>query len=319
MKRLVVIGAGVMGANHVRVAAAHRDWELVAVADADLDRARAAAGASQAACFADVDEMLRTVEADAAVVAVPTRFHVPVATSVLQRGLHVLVEKPIAPTPAEADALIELAARQERVLMVGHVERFNAAVRALLETDEVPVHVDAARIGPYSARVADSVVADLMIHDLDIVRALARSEATSVSSIAQHIHGDVGDLGVTLLTFESGMTATCTASRLGQQKIRELRVTYRDRFVVADLIRQDISINRVAHTEFLAADGARYRQSGVVEIPFLDRVEPLAAELEAFHAAIVGTRPVAVTGTDGLRALELVDQVERSAAVAART
>ena len=203
--------------------------------------------------------------------------------------------------------------------MVGHIERFNAAVRALLETDEVPVHVEASRIGPYSARVADSVVADLMIHDLDIVRALARSEAATVAAVAQRTHSGEADLGVAVLTFESGMTATCTASRIGQQKIRELRVTYADRFVVADLIRQDISINRVAHTEFLASDGARYRQSGVVEIPFLDRVEPLAAELSSFHRAVSTDAAATVDGVDGLRALELVERVERAAAGAVIT
>jgi predicted dehydrogenase len=194
--------------------------------------------------------------------------------------------------------------------MVGHVERFNPVVSELFRQLEDPLHIEAQRVGPFSSRVKDSVVLDLMIHDLDIVAAIADSPVKSVSGVGRRVKSEGIDLATVHLAFENGVTATLTSSRLGQQKIRQLAVTQEETYVLADLIRQDISVNRVAHVEFLAEGGTRYRQTGVVEIPFLEnRGEPLALEQAEFVRSITDGDAPLVDGAAGRAALELVDAV----------
>ncbi len=224
-------------------------------------------------------------------------------------GLHVLVEKPIASTPKEGR---DLAARAEQagvVLTVGHIERFNPAIRELMRDTTKPIHLELQRVGPFTPRVADNVVVDLMIHDLDLARALARSEVTSVSAVAQSTKTEGPDMAVALLTFANGVTATVTASRIAQQKLRRVTVTLDDAVMVGDLVRQDVMIHRMQHVEFVSDQGARIRQSGMVEIPFIEtRGEPLSEELRSFVNAIHGAAPV-VTAMDGVAALELAHRV----------
>jgi len=312
MLRLGIVGAGIMGANHARLARGVPDATVTHVVDPDVARARRLASAVGAEAVADVASLVDVV--DAAVVAAPSGLHHDVALDLMKAGIHVLVEKPLATTVADAEALAEAAEVNGVTLMVGHVERFNPAV---LELDQLlgdVVHVAAARISPYSPRITDDVVTDLMIHDLDVVRSIAGCAVVDVQCMAMPVRSDVPDLACALLRFESGMTANLTASRVGQQKIRELRITQPDRYVTVDLVRQDVTINRVEHSEFLSAEGARYRQSGVVEIPFLEHQgEPLLLELQEFvRAASTGTTP-RVTAADGVEALRLVERVRAAA------
>ena len=315
---MAVIGAGVMGANHARILASHRDARLVAVVDADATRAAAAAAPAEAASFASVGEMLKGLPPDdrpqAAVVAVPTPYHLPVALELIAAGLHVLVEKPIASSINEAETMVAAAEQAGVTLMVGHIERFNSVVLELQRLTEVPVHIEAHRVGPFSARIGDDVVLDLMIHDLDLVRLLAGAPMESVSSVARTVRTESEDLAVALLRFTNGVTACVTASRLGQQKIRNLQLTLPDSYIVADLIRQDVSITRVEHVEYVSSSGARYRQTAAVEIPYLEnRGEPLAVELSAFVHSVVGGTPPPVTGQDGIEALRMVAAVTEAA------
>ncbi len=196
--------------------------------------------------------------------------------------------------------------------MVGHVERFNPAVLELdtVLEDERVLHVEAARVGPFSARVKDSVVLDLMIHDLDLARSVAGDEVVGVSAVSQNVRTGSEDLAVALLTFDNGVTATVTASRLGQQKTRELRITLEDSFVVVDLMARGITIHRVEHAEFTGREGTVYRQRGMVEIPMVEtRGEPLWLEQREFIAAITEQREPRVSGQDGLAALRLALEV----------
>jgi predicted dehydrogenase len=306
--RLAVVGAGIMGANHARVARQLNEIELVAVVDRDSERAQTAAGVGGRFCT-DVAEILD--EIDAAVVAVPTQHHHSVAQTLIGAGKHVLVEKPLALTVAEASEIVVAAVAAGVVLAVGHIERFNAAVAELPKWVEDPVHIRTERISPYSPRILDGVVLDLMIHDLDIVLSLAGgAKAIHVSGVGQHAISDSEDLASAIVRFDNGLTASFTTSRLGQQKIRQVEVTQRDSVVVADLLRQDITVHRMSRHEYLSDEGARYRQSSMIEIPFLEtRGEPLALELAHFAECVLTGATPRVDGEAGLRALALAHKV----------
>jgi predicted dehydrogenase len=311
--RIGVIGAGVMGANHARVARQVRGAHLAAVVDQDLDRARSLAGAGGAVVAADLDEVLDAI--DVAVVAVPTKAHAAVAERCLTAGVHVLVEKPIAGSVAEGDRLVSAAAAAGVTLAVGHIERFNAAVAELPRLLDNPVHISATRVSPYSPRISDGVIHDLMIHDLDIVLSLAGPSASvvSVSGVARSTRGDTEDLAVATVAFDTGLTASFETSRIAQQKVRTVEITQADNVVVADLVRQDISVHRMSRHEYLADDGVRYRQSSVLEVPFLEqRGEPLVRELQDFVDAARAGRAPTTTGEDGVRAVALADLVSAS-------
>jgi predicted dehydrogenase len=314
--RLAVIGAGIMGANHARVARQLRHARLVAVVDTDVERAAAAAAPTGAWPVASVDEVLGDI--DAAVVAVPTPAHLETAVRLAETGIHLLVEKPLARTSAEAAEIVTAAERAGVVLAVGHVERFNAAVAELPTLLDRPVHVAFSRISPYSPRVRDGVVFDLMIHDLDILRWLAgpTTSIDEVSGVRRAIRGATEDLAAVSVRTADGLTATFTTSRLGQQKVRSVEITQEDSVVVADLVRQDITVHRMTRHEYLSDEGARYRQSSVIEIPFLEtRGEPLALELQHFVDCIGSGEAPRVSGDDGVRAVELAERVLASTTV----
>ena len=312
MLRFGVVGTGIMGSNHARIASQHRDVELVAVVDPDRERAERLASAYGAKPYADVSECTDLL--DAAVVATPTEHHRDVGVALLDAGVHTLVEKPIAATTAEATDLIAAAERSGATLTVGHVERFNPAVLELDNLVREPLHITATRVSPYVERVTVGVVLDLMVHDLDIVTTLARGSVTRVQASTLTVRSDSEDLATALVEFDNGVSATLTASRIGQQKIRQLTITEPDDFVEVDLLRQAVTIHRVAHAEYLSSEGARYRQTGVVEIPFLEhRGEPLALELDEFVHAIAERRRPRVTGEDGRAALQLALDVVAAA------
>ncbi len=307
--RLAVLGAGMMGANHVRLAKSLEGIELIAVIDQDVKRAAACAGDGVQA-LADMEAVLDQI--DAAVVAVPTVLHFPLASQLIAAGKSVLVEKPIALNMEEAQGLVDAAEEAAVVLAVGHIERFNAAVAELPRLIQDPIHIRAERISPYSARISDGVVMDLMIHDLDIVLSLVGPDAHVVSSSATAVkhRSESEDLATALVNFSNGVSASFTTSRLGQQKTRTIEIVESDAVITADLLRQDVTIHRMSRHEYLADDGVRYRQSGVVEIPFLEtRGEPLALELRHFCDAVRDGSQPRVSGRDGMRALELAQRI----------
>lgn len=312
MLKVALVGAGIMGSNHARVLRQVRGAELTHVVDADLDKASRIAGSTGAVAVADVEEVLGKV--DAAVVAAPSHLHTPLGLQLLGHGVHVLMEKPIAPTVAEAKQLVDAAAAAGVVLQVGHVERYNPAV---LELDRLPgevVHLDVRRISPYAPRIKDGVILDLMIHDCDLVLSMIKGDVRTVNATARTVKSESEDLASALLTFDTGATVSLVASRIGQNKIRSLEMTRTEDFLTVDLLRQAVTINRVEHVEYLSDEGARYRQTGVVELPFLEqRGEPLFLELTDFVEAVTqGTQP-RVTGQDGLRALELAHRISDAA------
>ncbi len=310
--KVAVVGTGIMGSNHVRVMGQLPDVELVAVVDADLDRAKAASLKSGALACASIDDL--PVDVEAAVVAVPTALHLETAIALVERGISVLVEKPLAATVADAQRIIDAASAAGVVLAVGHIERFNPAVAELTALVTEPIHISASRISPYSPRISDGVVFDLMIHDIDIVCSLAPAgdDIVSVSGVGRQVRADSEDLASVAVAFESGLTASFMTSRLGQQKIRAIEVTQLDSVVSADLVRSDVTIHRMAHHEYLGEGGVSYRQSSVVETPFIQRGEPLVLEAQDFVAAVRSGGPPRVSGTDALRAVSIATAIVES-------
>jgi UDP-N-acetylglucosamine 3-dehydrogenase len=309
--RAAVIGAGMMGRHHIRILGGMPDIDLVAVVDGDADRAAVAAAPSGASSFGTVAEL---PEIDLAVVAVPTSAHKPVALELFGRGVHVLVEKPLAPSPGDARAIADAAAAAGVLLAVGHVERFNPAVMALARLVEEPLYMQFERLSPYTPRIGDSVVFDLMVHDLDLACMLAGGAPVSVFTAGVTVFSDTLDIATALLRFESGCVANVTSSRATQDKVRRISVSERDRFILADCLRQDVQIRRETQSEFLDDAGGSYRQASVTEIPYLDRrSEPLAAELRDFIEAVRGEHAPSVDGAAGLLAVELARKVEAAA------
>jgi predicted dehydrogenase len=313
MLDLVIVGAGMMGANHARSARVLKDVRIRLVVDRDPDRARLLAEPLGSAWATELPVSLAGL--DGAVIATPSHLHCEVGLPFISAGIPVLIEKPLASTLEDARALSDAADRSGSLLMVGHIEQFNAAVLALDDLLDDVVHIQADRIGPFSGRVKEGVISDLMIHDLEIVRRIAGSPVTTVQAIAGRLRSPTEDYASALLCFENGLTATLTASRVSQQKIRRLEITQTGNSVSVDLLRQDVTVHKVLHSEFLSSDGPGYRQSGVIEIPFMDRRgEPLALQFQHFVDCILTSSPPRVSGRHGVSALELALWVERVAA-----
>ena len=291
--RVGVFGAGSMGRNHVRLLSSLPGAELVGVYDPRPEAAEAAARDHGARVFPGLEELAGEIEA--AVVAAPTVAHAEMGCALLDRGLHVLIEKPLAASLEEADRL--LAHAGDRVLAVGHIEFFNPAVQALLAVGSPPRFVEVQRLGVFSPRSLDvDVVLDLMIHDLQILHALdpspvAEIRATGIAVLSSRI--DIANVRVELA---SGAVANLTASRVSSERARRLRVFLPNRYYSLDYQAQEIKGYR------LEGEGEQ-RRILPDDLP-LERAEPLRRELEAFLAACRGEPAPRVSGEQGRRALE---------------
>jgi predicted dehydrogenase len=253
---------------------------------------------------------------DVASVAVPTEQHSHVARDLLEAGIGVLVEKPIAPSLDEARALFATARRAGAVLHVGHVERFNGAVQELRKIVQYPLLIESRRMGPFAPRVQkDTVVMDLMIHDLDIVLALVNARPQRVTAFGLPVHSDVADVASVQIGFTSGTIATITASRATEEKIRTLAITQPDAYIVLDYLVQDIQIHRRAAQESLPnREAIRYRQASFVEHLFVHKDNPLKLEILHLIGAVRRARagaPLELAEGDDLRSLAMALEIER--------
>jgi predicted dehydrogenase len=282
-----------MGRNHVRLLSSLPGAELVGVYDPNPDAAEAVAREHGARVFPRLEELAGEIEA--AVVAAPTVAHADMGCSLLDRGLHVLIEKPLAASLEEADRL--LAAAGDRVLAVGHVEFFNPAVQALLSVGTAPRFVEIQRLGVFSPRSLDvDVILDLMIHDLQILHALdaspvAEVRATGIAVLSHRI--DIANVRVELA---SGCVANLTASRVSSERARKLRAFLPNRYYSLDYQAQEIKGYRL--------EGHRGERRILPDDLPVERAEPLKRELEAFLAACRGEDAPRVDGAQGRRALE---------------
>jgi predicted dehydrogenase len=277
-----------MGRYHAEKFARLPGVELAAVVDRDPARAT----------ISDFRPILDKVEA--AVVAVPTNLHHEVARACLEKGVHVLIEKPITSTLDEANALVDLAAQKNLVLQVGHVERYNKAFRALVERMDRPLLIDAERLSGFKQRGAEvDVILDLMIHDLDLALSLARSEVAQVSACGFRVLTNDIDIASVRIEFANGCVADLTASRVSQAAVRKFRVFQPGVYVSADL--QQGKLRYVRQADGVIEETEEAHAGG----------DALAAQAESFVLAITKNRPVLVDGVEGRRVLKLALDIGR--------
>lgn len=302
-----VIGVGSLGFHHARLLRTIDGAHLVGIHDADAARAENVARELGVPAYPLLDELLGRVEA--AVIAVPTRAHATVALQALDRGVHLLIEKPLASTLAEADAILARAAERGAIVATGHVERFNAALRACEPYLDGVRFVESHRLAPFGVRGTDvAVVLDLMIHDIDLVLSLIGSPVESVAAVGIPVLTPSVDIGNARLTFGGGEVANITASRISPERMRKIRIFQPSGYLSLDLA--------AGTGEFLRLRGGAPNPAAeslvdlVEPIPIRgDGVEPLRAELEAFVAAVRGEKPPIVTGADGRRALAVALEI----------
>nr|WP_026072549.1 Gfo/Idh/MocA family oxidoreductase [Nodosilinea nodulosa] len=314
--RVGVIGVGNMGQHHTRVLSRFKDVELVGVSDVNVERGLDTAGKYRIRFFEDYQELLKHV--DAVCVAVPTRLHHTVGMACLQAGVHILIEKPIAASIAEAESLVNTAAATNCILQVGHIERFNPAFQELhkvLKTEEL-LALEARRMSPYSQRANDvSVVLDLMIHDIDLLLELAGSTViTLTASGSRASNSGYLDYVTATLGFSNGIVATLTSSKVTHRKIRSITAHCKNSLTDADFLNNEILIHRQTTADCSTDYGqVLYRQDGLIEKVYTSNIEPLHAELEHFVNCVRGGEKPSVGGEQALKALRLASLIEQMA------
>ncbi|MFZ0480772.1 MAG: Gfo/Idh/MocA family oxidoreductase [Terriglobales bacterium] len=317
---VAVVGVGAFGRNHARVYhSLQQSGSVRLVGVVDPDRARADMVASEFGCraFGSVEQLLAAhSEVQATSVAVPTVLHLEVARALMESGVDVLIEKPVAATLAEADELLQLAADHKRIAQVGHLERFNPAVRATLPLIHKPMFFEVHRLSVFTPRSLDvDVVLDLMIHDLDVVLTFVKSKVKEIRAVGLPILSNKVDIANVRVEFESGCVANFTASRVSTERVRKLRFFQAGQYISIDYGRQDVlafSVSKGAGAGYASAKdanewGTRPTVNPQIQVakPPITAEEPLLAEIKSFLEAVRKRRAPEVSLEDGRRALAL--------------
>jgi predicted dehydrogenase len=325
-----VIGCGRMGRLHTRVYSQMPGVNLVGVYDHVPETAAAVAESYSCKAFENVDHLLEKVRA--VTIAVPTAFHAGMAQACLTRDISCLIEKPLAKDVADAQHIVDHAARSKAVVMVGHIERFNPVMRAVGNLDIRPRFIEVVRISPMTFRSMDvGVVLDMMIHDIDIVLRLAGSKVSRIDAIGVSVIGNVEDICNARLTFENGCVANMTASRLALKTERRMRLFSPDAYVSLDYQKKyGLIARRGKNIEAIREAAQRIRSGEVTDLSELnyadlvnveelqiDDIEPLRAELESFIGAVRSGNKPEVTVEDGLAAVETATRIVESIAPSA--
>jgi len=322
---VAVIGCGRMGKLHARVYSQMPQVQLAGVFDANPEVAEEVAGEYGCRAFGSLEELLARVKA--VTIAVPTKCHLETAEPCLRRGVACLIEKPLAKDVAQATRIVELADQCRTPVQVGHIERFNPAVRAMDRLNINPGFIEVVRISPLTFRSIDvGVVLDMMIHDIDIVLKLARSKVKEVHAVGVSVIGEVEDVCNARLTFENGCVANITASRLALKTERRLRVFSPDAYVSLDYQkRYGMVAHRSGNLDAIRDAVAKIRRGEIEDLSQLnyqdlvhvqelqiDDVEPLRAELDSFIDAIRNGRRPVVSAEDGLAAVDIATRIVQS-------
>ena len=316
--RIGVVGAGSLGFHHVRILRDLRGAQFSGFYESNPERAREVQKELKAPAQSTLDALLDS--SDAIIVVVPTSHHFAVASAAIEKGKHVFIEKPIATTIEQADILLDLAKRQGVIVQIGHIERFNRAVRAALPHVKRPRFVDSERLAPFSPRGSDvAVVLDLMIHDIDLLLTLVRSEASEISAVGVPVLTPMLDIANARVTFTSGAVANITSSRISREKKRKIRIFQEREYLSLDLAAGSGEMYKL-RSDF---DPSSIKSGSADIASYVDRVklqapdgEPLKLEQESFLAALTGRSPVVVTGEQGRLALgvalRIVKEIEQT-------
>jgi predicted dehydrogenase len=322
--RLAVVGVGHLGKEHARILSGLPDVDLVGVADVNAAQAEAVALRCGTQAFAAVEPLLDAV--DAAVIAVPTQLHAAVAGDFLKRGVPLLVEKPLAPTPAEADYLADLAQRHGTFLQVGHIERFNPAYESLLRRPFRPLFIDCPRVGPFNGRSGDvGVVLDLMIHDLDLLLHLVGSPVREVEALGVSVFGAHEDMAQARLIFDNGCVARVAASRVHPEASRQAHLWGPEGYVCVDFARRQLRLTQPSESlrrhgldpQRLSptARAALPKELFATHLPTLEldchpgQGDQLTRELQEFVDCVRTGASPRVTGADGARAVAVAHRI----------
>ncbi len=316
--RIGVVGAGALGYHHVRLLSALAGIRFAGFYDERVARAAEVGAELKVAHHATLDALID--ECDAVTIVVPTPAHHAVAKLALERGKHVLIEKPLTTTLDEADELLAIADKNGALIQTGHVERFNRAIRAAVEHIDGPRFVVCDRLAPFNPRGTDvAVVLDLMIHDIDLILTLVGGHVAELAAVGVPVLSSFVDIANARLTFSSGAVANITASRVSRERTRKLRIFQPSGYLSLDLAAGDGEFYRMRKGVDLAAlaRGPLAVEAFVDRIPLTaPEAEPLRLEFESFAAAVRGEAPVVVSGQDGREALEvalrIVREIERS-------
>ncbi len=320
--KVAVIGTGSMGKNHARVYWEMPDVEFVGISDADAEKAAALGKKYGVPVFSNYREMLDKQKPDAVTIAVPTVLHHEVALEAINRGIHVLLEKPISMEIEQGEDIIQKAAEKGVTLQIGHIERFNPAIITLQQELDKKVlgklyYLESHRVGPYPARINDvGVIIDLAVHELDIMRHIGQSEITRVyAETERRIHTAHEDLISATLRMGNGIIGTISINWLTPTKIRELLVIGELGMFKVDYLTQDLYFyenSSAKGSEWETFQILRGVSEGKIIKYSFNKKEPLRTEQEAFLAAVNGTQPVPVSGQDGLKALILARKMIES-------
>lgn len=294
--RVGVVGVGHLGAVHAKDYARLDNVKLVGVCDCNIERSLEIGKRFKTASYSDYEDFFGKI--DAASIVVPTSLHYNVAKDFIRNNIHVLIEKPITKTLSEADELIEMAKERNLILQVGHIERFNSAVLAVEPHITTPKFIECQRLGPFHKRVQDvGVVLDLMIHDIDIVLGLIQKEVVNIEAVGLSTMSNYEDVANVRLTFEGGIIADITASRVTKDVVRKMRIFQEDSYLSLDYVTQDAMIFRKRGDRI---DKERIR---------IKKKEPLKKELKSFIECVrTGKRPI-VSGVEGRRALQVALEI----------
>ena len=305
-----LIGVGRMGQFHLNVVSQINQINLSGIYDADENHLNEISQKHNIRKFNSLDEAIDN--ADAVIIASPTMYHFEIAKKAVEKGKHVLVEKPMTETYTQALELEEIVKQKNVILQVGHVERFNGAVQELHHIIEKPYLIEARRLAPFTPRITDvGVVFDIMIHDLDIVTSLVKKPIVRFSASGKRIRTKNEDIASALLEFEDSTIATISASRVTQEKIRTLAISTEEAYFILDYATQDITIHRQAASQsnIKTSVGINYKQESIIERVFIHRDNPLKLEDEHFANCILGKDKRFVSIEDDVNTIKLTEAI----------
>lgn len=319
-----VIGVGHLGEHHTRIYSELPRAELIGIYDMDLKKARSKAEKYKTAYFEELDNLIQKVEAISLVV--PTSSHYEVAKKVLNQGIHILIEKPITETVQQAEELIRIAKQKNLTLQVGHIERFNPALKAIENIKLKPKFIESHRLSSFVERGTDvAVILDLMIHDLDLILYLVKDKIKSVEAAGVSVITQTEDIANARITFENGCVANITTSRISARPMRKLRIFQKNAYFSLDLLEKSAETYRLVEAE----DKEAFMEKTVIgqiplektgktviyEKPAIKKEDMLTSELSSFLQAVATKIPPLVTGEQAKEALELALRIKGEASL----